>query len=519
MARPPAGGKALHKALEWLGGCVAGARARADLRLPNVKTLASQAGVSPKTMWKALRALGGRGVLTVIPGGGTFVAPGKGEQLDRRLFDLPVRDRPERVPRSEQVRRAISEDLLTGRHAPGAMLPPYKELQQIYGACYMTLRTALSSLASERRIEPHGKGFRVRQYAVYRGRPVIAHIYSRFLGEARGMVHATPFSAQYWHEIEKLRVQHGIEIELVHHDAALGHGPTAEISPRLAERYRDRSLLGCMIATLGLEEGWLDVGLQEIISHRWRTSILCEGWDPEVSPAVLHNPLLRFFALAGGSLAGEIVAEHLLQLGHRTVAVINPHREAHFATQRIAGLRRAFGRASGHRVVAVDADSDAEQDAWRRQPINRTFHRQANRYIRSTTPRYEHDGGVFTREIDLHMGQQFLKQHLVPHFENLLQDSSITAWVCVTDVVGLIALPFLRGMGVRVPEQVSVISFDNTVDSFGQGLTSYDFNVPAIASAMVGHIIESRGRGDHPEAVLEIPGTVMSRASTGPARP
>ncbi len=506
------------RALAFLEKRVAEARTRAELQLPPVKKLAAGARVSPKTMWKGLQTLRARGVVAIVPGGGAFVAPGTGEPLDTRLFEPANVAPPPRVSRAEEVRRALSEDLLAGRFVPGSVLPGYKELQERYSACYLTLRTALARLVSERRLERHGKGFRVHQSPAYRGRPLIAHIYSRYLGQARGLVRATPFAPQFWDEVEKERVRLNIDVELVHHDAALGLRLSPDSGPRLSERYRERSVLGCMVSTLGLNPPELEAVLQEAIAQRWRTSILCEGSEPAVSSGLLHHPLLRFFAFAGGSVAGDIVADFLLRLGHRNVGVINPHREARFTTRRIAGIREAFARAGGCRVVAVDADADEWHDEAMRDAVFRTFRRQAEHYLRLTTPAYEDDGGVFSRVIDLHMGGQFLKRHLVQHFERLLKDSSITAWVCVTDVVGLIALTYLRGMGIRVPEQLSVIAFDNTVDSFGQGLTSYDFNVPAIVHRMIEHVIEPRRTRDRPEPVLEIPGVVMSRMSTGPAR-
>jgi DNA-binding LacI/PurR family transcriptional regulator len=68
-----------------------------------------------------------------------------------------------------------------------------------------------------------------------------------------------------------------------------------------------------------------------------------------------------------------------------------------------------------------------------------------------------------------------------------------------------------------VPGRISVTSFDNTVDSFGQGLTSYDFNVPAIVQAMFDHILEPRRSVPRAEPILEIPGVIMARQSSGPA--
>jgi hypothetical protein len=42
---------------------------------------------------------------------------------------------------------------------------------------------------------------------------------------------------------------------------------------------------------------------------------------------------------------------------------------------------------------------------------------------------------------------------------------------------------------VRAPGPLSLISFDNTAESFARGVTSYDFNVDALARAAVHHVL------------------------------
>ncbi|MBD3243956.1 MAG: GntR family transcriptional regulator [Chitinivibrionales bacterium] len=504
---------AVATALEYVSARAEEALAEGVLRLPNVRHLAAAAKVSPKTAWKAVQMLRWRGVLTVVPGGGIFVVPGSAPGK----VELPADSAPPphaRVNKAEMVRRAVSHDILAGRWPPGSMLPPYKVLQQHYGACYLTMRRALQALVAERRLDAYGKGFRVHQAPAQRGRPVLSYIYSRHLGATRGLVHATLFSPGFWAEVEKERVRLNIDVDLVHHDSALGLGQAPDGGPRLAERYRHRSVLGCMVSTLGLDAPDLEAVLLEAAARRWRTSVLCEGRDPQVSPALLRHPLLRFFAFAGGTGAGAIVAEYLLGLGHRHVAVFSPYKGAPYTAQRIRGMREAFDRAGECRLEVVEGDVHAWRAAAMNTSLYRTFRRQAQRFEERTTPPYENSGGVFDRKVSLYMTGQMLKKALVPSFEQVLGDKSITAWVGINDEVGLIALTYLRGNGVRVPEDISVVSYDDTVDAFGQGLTSYNFNVPGVVQAMFRHIMEPGGGREGADDILEVPGTVMSRPSS-----
>jgi DNA-binding LacI/PurR family transcriptional regulator len=57
---------ALDRAVELLLALVHGA-GRSRERLPGIRSLAAQAGVSHVTMWKAVHVLAGRGLLRTVP--------------------------------------------------------------------------------------------------------------------------------------------------------------------------------------------------------------------------------------------------------------------------------------------------------------------------------------------------------------------------------------------------------------------------------------------------------------------
>jgi hypothetical protein len=68
---------------------------------------------------------------------------------------------------------------------------------------------------------------------------------------------------------------------------------------------------------------------------------------------------------------------------------------------------------------------------------------------------------------------------------------------------------------------VTVVGLDDTITSTGYGMSTYNFNVSALAVAKVDYIIRGAhkrsGRPD-PTNVVEIPGTVVQRGSTGQCR-
>ena len=100
----------------------------------------------------------------------------------------------------------------------------------------------------------------------------------------------------------------------------------------------------------------------------------------------------------------------------------------------------------------------------------------------------------------------------------LLADTSITAWVAVSDRVGIAAVHYCNKRGVAVPGRISIISFDNAHESRGFGLTTCDFNIASITSAMISYIMrsDSFGMGGF-KPIVEPEGVILRRRTTGPA--
>ena len=93
----------------------------------------------------------------------------------------------------------------------------------------------------------------------------------------------------------------------------------------------------------------------------------------------------------------------------------------------------------------------------------------------------------------------------------------VTAWVVENDQLAFVVLEVLRSRGVRVPERISVVGFDDEPDAFGVGLTTYNYNVSAYVDAMVDYILgglSSRHLRGH--GLTEIPGYVVERSSCDP---
>jgi DNA-binding LacI/PurR family transcriptional regulator len=196
------------------------------------------------------------------------------------------------------------------------------------------------------------------------------------------------------------------------------------------------------------------------------------------------------------------VGEYLLSLGHRGVAYFSPYcdtRERSPVQSRKEGVEEAFrGAGYGEGVKAFLCDQfESEADAagaYLQESTYRSLQEVSTEYlaaIDAIDPRPEYFFPPTGMTYPL-VHQYHWYQFLLPRFEEALSDRSVTAWVGFNDTVALLAYSFLLSNGIKVPEDISVIGFDDTIASYGYNLSSYNFNVDGMITEALDHIIRFR---------------------------
>jgi len=117
-----------------------------------------------------------------------------------------------------------------------------------------------------------------------------------------------------------------------------------------------------------------------------------------------------------------LATERLIGLGHRHIAFINGHPNMNFAALREQGFRRAI---------------------------------QAHRLDTSTCP-------VRHGEVSAASGEQIASELIASNSINTESESQITAILCATDAIALGAMAAIRGVGLTVGREISVIGYGNT---------------------------------------------------------
>ena len=100
--------------------------------------------------------------------------------------------------------------------------------------------------------------------------------------------------------------------------------------------------------------------------------------------------------------------------------------------------------------------------------------------------------------------------------DEVLAQGEATAWVGLTDRVALGLMEHLHRVGRRLPQDLSLVGIDDTIEAFRAGLTSYGYNVSAAVHSLIAHIFAPRRLRRHSRQwVATIQGTVMARSTTG----
>lgn len=241
--------------------------------------------------------------------------------------------------------------------------------------------------------------------------------------------------------------------------------------PRMAqavEAAASREGYGVLIADSHGEVGAQTAALQRLVARgadgiivvpRRGTRVLAL----DVPLAVIDTPATPGNTIASDHRAGgAALARHLLDLGHRALALVGESRESSVQRDRIGGLRAALP--DGIRAETIWLEEAPETD-----------------------------------------------------FPALARDG-ITAFAASSDLHALRILTTLQRAGLAVPREVSVAGFDDLVFSAAvtPSLTTMAQDADRIAGGAVAALIARIDGGEAP-AEAAAPMTLIARESTGPA--
>jgi DNA-binding LacI/PurR family transcriptional regulator/DNA-binding transcriptional regulator YhcF (GntR family) len=475
-------------------------------KLPSVRAMAGRAGVSELTMWRAVRELADQGILVTRQGSGIRVV---------QRAATPEPDPLQSLQPWQRVSRLLERDIEAGEFRFLEGLPSVKELTVRYGVAYRTLRKALRALQARRVIQGCGRWYRVSTVS-RRSRDTVVLIARG--SRSGGLELPTPRMEQ------QLRVLHGecaragvtLKAYGSHYtsDGGLGFSPEGE---RAMDGDGQGVILGYILWSTSLPAGAVILLVDRLAATRKPVSLLDEGGDFVAATYGSGRSDIAVFTTSNSAQPGLLMGRYLCALGHRKLAYLTLWPTVQWSANRESGLRLAMEQSDPQgEVVLVAPESPPHIRIEELQRLDRllpalripsTVRDQAlsQRLLRAMSASSEYFQATMHWQ-----DTQAAAQELYP---KALALPGVTTWVAGNDLVALGALRYLASQGVKVPRDLSVAGFDDTPEAFASELTSYNFNLPAIAHAMLHHILGPRG-GRRRGGPVEIEGYVSERASS-----
>ena len=493
-------------------------------KLPNMRTLASRAGVSLVTAWKAAAILKKRGVLVCRRGSAVRVGP-----------EAPTAPgSPDESPHDASANRgsylwqrvagALEQRVLQGHYPPGTRLPSYKELQAALGISYRPLRRALTALEAKGIITASGRGHTASPLSARR--PGNARIVLFAHRGREGMMRISVGGDDFLYEIERACARAGIAFDrvLYHGDKDRLHlyDPLSETPLELKDQ---PEVLGYIVLAIHHEPGHAML-FRRLAPMRKPVAVLTNIPYSELSVPSRHGRYFRHFVSGTTEEPGRDVARFLLNLGHRRIAWISPFHKDDWSRKRLRGLDETM-RAAGYDRGVIALTRDFHDRPRRGGDPNEApsafakVHRSVGR-IRAHSPagvQRALDRGMAAFRTATHAAAE-IGVHVDQLLDRAMSEREATAWVAANDAVALPALDYLRAHSIAVPQRISLVGFDNSLDGAQRLITSYDFNLGGIADAVLSYLLKTGYFAvRRPGAETHVHGMLIERATTGAARP
>lgn len=498
--------KQLERAIQHVKGLLRARGYEPDGRLPSLNALARDAGVARMTMYSALRQLQAQSLVSLEHGRGIFAAQSASET-----------GKAAREPLSafERTAARLESDILSHVHAPGAALPPRKELCRRYTCGMRTLNRALRHLCRQNLLVHWGCRYRVCQSQVRSEYATLIAVMRSAEAGGNQLLLTSPRARERYHRLESACELFGLRLVVAPFNYSYrGTIEDGEFGVLIEDLVRGAgAVVGFAVFSEGFGTGSVARVLSLLARYRLPIAMLDEiGNIPYPLRAFPHTPI-TCFTTAQTRQPGVRMARYLCEQGHRRVAYIDAYQQIRWSRNRLAGLRVVFEGLGG---VAKSFGSELSLDAldaFRKSVIDPVVRAQRYGQLPDTID------GLLQRLFDEEtfvVDGSYIASHFSGVFTQALTDRSLTAWVCCNDTLGLEALRFLRAHRVRVPSDISVVGFDNTDRALFAGLTSYGFTPQAGMRRILQSIVapDASFARETLVAPVELEGTVKPRASS-----
>ncbi len=448
-------------------------------RLPSVRTLATRWKISPTLVQKTLNQARRLGWIETRDRSGSWPA---GHTPNPAL--------PALRPNAMTLAADIRDNIQAGHYGGGEKLPAPKTLAAQQGMHPATARKALKYLVREGLLKREGRNLSVspprRRNTSH---PVIWCIGAQDLaGGLPGLRLGSDREWEFWREIQSEAMRNDLHTV---HLAWEGRLPSSGNKP-----------LGAIVSTWHLQKP------HALLSALHRANLPSAVWleNPQLTPGQIsqNSPWLGYHDMSYGKEAGKLLAQHPVVRRHQRIAWISPFHGAEWSRNRLDGIKKGLPDTTRlHEALGPwMSEWDFQTEVWQ----DKSMYKKLN--LKGL--------GIQTHDTELlqPIFEAIGYQRLFEKFDSVLEKaiaSRSTLWIASSDKIALHCQDWLAAKKMAVPNDLALIGFDDTREAFRRGITSFRFDAPAMARAMVRQVLlpskPSRG-------TIHYEGTLVVRSST-----
>lgn len=485
-----------ERARGYLEAVIEQHRNRRQHRLPPTKVMCREAGVSPLVLNHALRYFRDKGVLTTRQGAGSFLTSGNSaEDPVEPAFDSL--EAGSYTTTWKRVYDTIVNEIVEGLLPPGAQLPGMKIMSEHYGASYRPLKKALELLVNQKQLEYHRRHYRVPSAVPGSDRRAIVLVAR---GQRDGTLAVpTAMMADFLPSLQ----QHCIRVHcMLHVTPAYFRNDVPVFSESLLSLLDSPAEFDRIVGFVYFSDNLGAFDNRHMLARMAATGkpialVDNEGQSSELIGAVPHKTT-AVYTSAAGLRAGYLTGKYLIAEGHRHAAYITSSGHYRWSENRFAGLQQAFDAYNipeNLHKYSVDV-TEAAPEVLRAGRQSKRFVKQLaaeltpaphSSILESRLYKLENDISIFLRD-------RSRTRIVYPLLEEALLREETTVWVAENDALAATCLDFLRERAIAVPERIDIVGFDDSRMAICRSLSSYNFNMPALAGKIVTHLLYPSSR-------------------------
>lgn len=421
-------------------------------KLPSIRKMASQIGVSAGTISKVYNELLADGLIKTYPGKGVFW----GECTTLKKKGITI---------FGTLSEMFNQDLENGVYSIFSPLPSLKELSIHYKTSLYHIRNFVNHLVEQGFLKKMGARYLFNQEQKHETSKYIIFIHrgdshGHFYIEAGRELEVFRILSDYTQK-QKIAIRYLVYCEDRH---ALLNSEGNEIYPT-----NDPNCLGAFIST------WLVQQPSSLFSLFAKCDYpISVWWESPISelPQITKNKKKwAYYDVAFNENPGIIVGKYLRERGIASVNYLSPFHSSEWSRKRLDGLKKE----NIHVQELIDDRHSSPFDAI------------------DYAKKYGQEPSLYLKEV--------LKRLIVNKID--------APFVCVND---WIAVELIGIFQERKEKRPLIIGFDNTSESYQYSFDSFAFNVEAMVKDALFHIISPKNYANFKKQVQNPPGSVIVKS-------